>query len=91
MDKINELIELSKEIKHYRYCITCFDTGDLQLRYWEGYGVKYAGAERNFIVDDDIREFAYRWYMDKVSELGQKRESLFRSLTPEEQLSILDR
>ena len=91
MSKIGEILELSKDIKHYKYCVDCFDTGDLELRYWEGYNIKYAGAEKSFIVDDEIREFAYRWYVDKVSELEQKRATLFASLTPEEQLSILDR
>lgn len=91
MNRIDEILDLTDQIKHYRYCLDCFDTGDLILDHWEGYERKYAGAEKKFVVDDEIRKFAYRWYVEKVDQLEQKRAVLFSSMTPEEQIAILDR
>ena len=91
MNKLEEIKELTSDLKHYKYCLGAFNTGDVVIDYWEGYERKYAGAHKQIKVEDEIQKFAYRWYVDKISELEQRRATLFSSLTPDEQLAILDR
>ncbi len=89
-DRLEEIIDVSASLDYYKDCLRAFDTGDLVISYWRGYGNKYAGEHETIKVDSYIRKYAYKYYVDKVAELEQKRSVLFQSLTPEEQLYLID-